>query len=345
MEYRPLGRTDLAVSEICLGTMTWGNQNSEAEGHEQLDYALAQGINFIDTAEMYAVPPTEERYGKTEAIIGTWLKDRADRDKIILASKVVGPADRPYIRDGNPRLDKKNIDAAIDASLKRLQTDYVDLYQLHWPNRNSNRFGQLGYVDIEGEDYIDPEETLEALQGLVKAGKVRHVGLSNETTWGVMRFLRAAETKGLPRMESIQNPYSLLNRAYEVNLAECSVREQIGLLAYAPLGAGFLSGKYLGGARPAGSRLASFNQPSRYDNPNGHKATEKYVGIAKKHGLDPSQLAIAFVTAQPFTTSAIIGATSMEQLKTDIGAADVTLDQAVLEEIDAVHKEISNPCP
>ncbi|MEM8914813.1 MAG: NADP(H)-dependent aldo-keto reductase [Pseudomonadota bacterium] len=346
MEYRPLGRTDVRVSALCLGTMTWGNQNSEAEGHEQLDYALEKGINFIDTAEMYAVPVSEERYGATETIIGTWLAARKNRDKVVLATKVAGPAARlAFLRNGGNKLNKANIEAAIDTSLKRLQTDYIDLYQLHWPNRNTNFFGKLGYVHEEDETYIDPEETLDALDGIVKAGKVRHVGLSNESAWGTMRFLELAEKKGQPRMVSIQNPYSLLNRSFEVGLAECAIREDCGLLAYAPLAAGFLSGKYIGGARPPGSRMAVFNQPSRYDNDKGHEATERYMGIAKKHGLNPVHMALAFARTRPFMTSAIIGATTMDQLKTDIESADLVLDEAVLEDIEAVQSDIPNPCP
>ena len=346
MDYRPLGRTDLRVSAICLGTMTWGNQNDEAEGHQQLDYALDRGVNFIDTAEMYAVPATKKTYGTTETIIGTWLKDRPDRDKIVIATKIVGPGARfDFLRGGTPRLDKKNIDAAIDDSLRRLRTDYVDLYQLHWPNRSASRFGQRGFVPIEGEDFIDPAETLDALEELIAAGKVRHIGVSNETGWGLMRFLSLAEMADRARIVSVQNPYNLLNRTFEASLAEIAMREQCGLLAYSPLAAGFLTGKYIGGVRPAGSRMAVFNQTSRYETPNGQNATEKYVAVAKRHGLDPAQMAIAFVAAQPFTTSAIIGSTSMEQLKTDIGAAELTLDEAVLKDIEAVQDDLPNPCP
>ncbi len=345
MQYRPLGRTGLDVSAICLGTMTWGNQNSEAEAHEQLDYALDRGVNFVDTAEMYAVPVSAERYGKTEQYIGTWLAARKNRDKVILATKVSGPSDRPFVRDGHSRLDAKNINAAIDASLTRLQTDYVDLYQLHWPNRNTNFFGRLGFVHKSDEDMVPPEETLEALDGLVKSGKVRHVGLSNETPWGVMEFLKLSETRGLPRMASVQNPYSLVNRIFEVGLAEPAMREDCGLLAYAPQAAGWLSGKYLNGALPDGSRKAVFQQKSRYDNLRGEAAIARYVAVARSHGLDPCQMAVAFVLSRPFTTAAIVGATTMTQLQTAIGAMDVTLPQAVLDEIDAVHADNPNPCP
>ena len=345
MQYRPLGRTGLDVSAICLGSMTWGNQNSEADAHEQMDYALDRGVNFIDTAEMYAVPVSAEHYGKTEEYIGTWLAARKNRDKVILATKVSGPSNRPFVRDGNSRLDAKNINAAVDTSLKRLQTDYVDLYQLHWPDRNANFFGRLGFVHQSDEDMIPPEETLEALDGLVKSGKVRHVGLSNETPWGVMTFLKLAEARGLPRMASIQNPYSLLNRTFEIGLAEPAIREDCGLLAYAPQAAGFLSGKYLGGAVPEGSRMAVFNQSSRYDTPRGHAATAAYVKIAGEHGLDPCQMAIAFILSRPFTTAAIIGATTMPQLRNAIGSMELTLPPTVLDEIEAVHAENPNPCP
>ena len=345
MQYRPLGRTGLDVSAVCLGSMTWGNQNSEAEAHEQLDYALEQGVNFVDTAEMYAVPVSAERYGRSEQYIGSWLSARRNRDKVVLATKVSGPSNRPFVRDGHSRLDAKSINAAIDASLSRLQTDYVDLYQLHWPDRNTNFFGRLGFEHKSDEDMIAPEETLEALDGLVKSGKVRHVGLSNETPWGMMTFLKLAEGRGLPRMASIQNPYSLLNRIFEIGLAEPAIREDCGLLAYAPQAAGFLSGKYLGGARPEGSRMAVFKQSSRYDTPRGHAATAAYVKIAGEHGLDPCQMAIAFILSRPFTTSAIVGATTMPQLQNAIGSMELTLPPTVLEEIEAVHADNPNPCP
>lgn len=345
MEYRRLGRTDIRVSALCLGTMTWGHQNSEAEAHAQLDFALDQGINFIDTAEMYAVPPSAERYGKTEQYIGTWLKDRPDRDKIVLATKVAGPNDRPFVRDGKNRLDARNITAALEASLKRLRTDYVDLYQLHWPDRSVNSFGKLGFVWNPDEKMTPPEETLDVLDGLVKEGKIRHVGLSNETPWGVMRFLRLAETRGLPRMQSIQNPYNLLNRSFEVGLAECAIREEIGLLAYAPLAAGVLTGKYLGGAKPPGSRWTVFDQKSRYAGPRSDAAVARYVRIAKDHGLDPAQMAIAYVLSRPFVTAAILGATGIDQLRTDIASQDVALSDDVLRDLDAVQADNPNPCP
>jgi aryl-alcohol dehydrogenase-like predicted oxidoreductase len=346
MDFRPLGRTDLKVSAVCLGTMTWGNQNTETEAHAQLDLALDHGINFIDTAEMYAVPPTAETYGKTETYIGTWLAARGCRDRVILATKVVGPGPRfPWVRDGRPRLDARNITAAVEASLKRLQTDVIDLYQLHWPDRNVNMFGQLGWAHRSDEEMIQPAETLEALAGLVAAGKIRHVGLSNETPWGFMTFLQLAAATDLPRMQSIQNPYSLLNRSFEVGLAEIAMREACGLLAYAPLGAGTLTGKYLGGARPPGSRMAVFGQKLRYDTPRGHEAVARYVEVARRHGLDPAQMAIAYVLSRPFTTAAIIGATSLAQLRTDIASMEVRLSEGVLADIEAVHEEIPYPCP
>ena len=346
MDTRRLGRTDLRVSLICLGTMTWGNQNTEAEAHRQMDYALDRGINFFDAAEMYPVPPQAETYTLTEQYIGNWLKARGARDKVILATKVAGPSRRLWwVRDGAPRLDRANITAAVEASLKRLQTDYIDLYQLHWPDRNTNTFGRLDYAHDPDETMTHPAETLAVLGDLVTQGKVRHVGLSNENPWGLMTFLHLAERDGLPRMVSIQNAYNLLNRSFEVGLSECALREDCGLLAYSPMAGGFLSGKYLGGARPPGSRLAVFGVESRYDNSRGNAAMARYVDIAQRHGLDPGQMALAFVNARPFVTSTIIGATSMEQLEADIASADVRLSDAVLAEIEAVHADTPNPCP
>jgi len=344
MDYRPLGRTGLDVSAICLGTMTWGKQNTEAEAHAQLDYALDHGITFIDTAEMYAIPPSAETYGTTETYIGTWLKARGTRDRVILATKVVGPG-FDFVRDGDPRLDRKNIVQAVDDSLRRLRTDHIDLYQLHWPDRSTNMFGRLGFRLNPAERMTDPAETLAVLDELVRSGKIRHVGLSNETPWGLMRFLHLAETRGWPRMASIQNPYSLLNRTFEVGLAECAIREDCGLLAYAPLGAGTLTGKYLDGARPPGARMTLFPGMTRYATGPGLRAIPRYVDIARRHGLDPAQMAIAFCLGRPFMTSVIIGATTMDQLAADIAAAGVALPEPVLEEIEAVHTEIPNPCP
>lgn len=346
MQTRPLGRAGIQVSLICLGTMTFGEQNTENEAHQQMDYALERGVTFFDAAEMYPVPPMAETTGRTESTIGTWFKARKNRTKIVLATKVVGRSQAfQYLGRGETRLNKLQIEQAIEGSLKRLQTDYVDLYQLHWPDRAVNNFGQLGYAHNPQDEFIAFEETLETLNGLVKAGKVRHVGLSNETPWGTMKFLRVAEEKGWPRMVSVQNPYSLLNRSYEVGMAEVSIREQCGLLAYSPLGMGVLSGKYLNGAQPVGARMTKYARFTRYKGERGAKATERYVAIARKYGLDPAQMALAFVNQQPFVTSNIIGATTMEQLKSNIDSVAITLPPDLLREIDAVHTEISNPCP
>ncbi len=346
MEKRPLGRTGTAVTSICLGTMTWGRQNTEAEGHAQMDYALERGVTFWDTAEMYAVPPTAETYGRTEEIIGSWFARTGRREEVILASKVLGPGPRfPWVRDGAPRLDRRNIVAAVDGSLKRLRTDRIDLYQFHWPNRTVNSFGKLGWQPDPAEDFLDIEETLEVMADLVRAGKIRWVGLSNDTPWGLMRAVALADAKGLPRVVSVQNPYSLLNRTFEVGLAECAMREDVGLLAYSPLAGGTLTGKYLDGQLPPGSRRAIDSRKSRYDLPAGDAATRRYVDLARRHGLDPAQMAIAWCHAQPFVTSVIIGATSMDQLKTAIDAATLRLSPEVLAEIEAIQTEIPNPCP
>ncbi|MBP2229847.1 aryl-alcohol dehydrogenase-like predicted oxidoreductase [Azospirillum agricola] len=347
MQYRSLGRTGLSVSAIGLGTMTWGRQNSEAEGHAQMDAAVDRGINFFDTAEMYAVPPTADSYGKTEEIIGSWFQARGGRDKIVLASKIIGaPAGGfGWIRDGKSRLDRANLFAAVEASLARLKTDYIDLYQIHWPDRVTNRFGARLYSHKPEKDDVPIEETLAALGELVSAGKIRHVGLSNDSPWGVMRFLRAAEVAGLPRVASVQNAYNLLNRTFEQGLSEVSLREDVGLLAYAPLAAGTLSGKYLNGAVPPGSRRAIDHRPSRYATVNADAATGAYLDIARRHGLSPTQMAIAFTLRQPFVASALIGATTMETLLSNIGSIDVTLSDEVLAEIDAVHERLPDPCP
>lgn len=347
--YRPLGRTDLRVSSITLGTMTWGQQNSEAEGHAQLDRALDAGINFIDTAESYAIPPRAETQGSTERIIGTWLKSRGKRDKIVLASKVAGPSDRNYLRkDGSsPRLDARHINEAIDSSLERLQTDYLDLYQLHWPHRNVPLFGGGSHAPSRGGNgsEVPIEETLDALDALVKSGKVRHVGLSNETAWGLSRFLHLSETTGAPRVVSVQNAYNLLNRTYEVGLAEFHAREQVGLLAYSPLAQGFLTGKYQRGARPAGARTTLFERGQRYQKPGTEAAIETYLGIARDFGLDPAQLAIAYVTSRSFVTSTIIGATSLEQLDIDLAALDTVITPEIEARIDAAHQLHGSPAP
>ncbi|QIL91662.1 NADP(H)-dependent aldo-keto reductase [Microbulbifer harenosus] len=347
METRKLGKTDLEVSKICLGTMTYGEQNSETEAFEQLDYAVAQGVNFIDCAEMYPVPPKPETYGRTEEIIGNWLEKRGKRQSLVLATKVTGRGEGNsgvgHIR-GGPRLDRDQILRACDDSLARLKTDYIDLYQVHWPERQSNYFGQLGYRH-GGDDGVDISETLSALQELVAAGKVRHIGLSNETPWGVHRYLRLASHGNRPRIASIQNPYNLLNRTFEVGLAEMAIREQCGLLAYSPLAFGTLSGKYLNGARPAGARLTLFERFQRYTNERAVSATEQYVKLAAAFGLDPVQMALAFVNQQPFVTSNIIGATTMEQLRANISSSQLQLSSEQLEAIEAVHRQNPNPAP
>ncbi len=345
MEYRKLGRTDIDVSVLCLGTMTWGEQNTETEAHAQLDAALAAGVNFVDTAELYPVPPKEETYTLTEQYIGSWLKHRGRRDDIVLASKVVGRADwLDYMRDGQICLDRANIEQALHGSLERLQTDYLDLYQLHWPDRSTNFFGELGYTHIS-EHSVPIEESLRVLADLVQAGKIRHVGLSNETPWGVMEFLRLAEQCGLPRAVSVQNPYSLLNRSFEVGLAEIAHREECGLLAYSPLGFGVLSGKYLQGQQPANARVTLYERFSRYSNVQAVAATEAYVALAHEHELDPAQMALAYVTSRPFLTSNIIGATSMAQLQSNLASAELDLSEDVIDGIDAIHQNQPNPAP
>ncbi len=346
MEYRTLGDTGLRVSQICLGTMTFGEQNSEAEAHDQLDLAVERGVNFIDTAELYPVPPRGETQGLTEQYIGSWLKRRGRRDEVVIATKVCGPTDWvPHIRDGQARLDRRNIATALEGSLRRLGTDYVDLYQVHWPERKTNYFGRLGYEHQEEESVTPIEETLEVLGDLVREGKVRAIGISNETAWGTMRYLAAAERSGLPRIVSIQNPYSLLNRTFEIGLAEIAIRERVGLLAYSPLGFGVLSGKYLEGQRPAGARLTRWERFDRYSNPQGVAATRQYVELARRHALDPAQMALAFVNSRPFLTSNIVGATTLEQLESNLASTELELKEDLLEEIEAIHTRHPNPCP
>jgi aryl-alcohol dehydrogenase-like predicted oxidoreductase len=345
MEYRQLGRSDLQVSALCLGSMTWGEQNSEAEGFAQIDRAKACGINFLDTAEMYPVPPRRDTYGATERIIGNYFKARSDRADWVLASKVAGPGNGiDYIRGGQLKHNRQHIVAALDDSLKRLQTDWIDLYQLHWPERSTNFFGQLGYRHQE-QDFTPLQETLEVLGEQVKAGKIRHIGLSNETAWGTMKYLQLADQLGLPRAVSIQNPYNLLNRSFEVGLAEVAMREQCGLLAYSPLAFGMLSGKYENGARPANARITLFSRFARYTNPQAIAACSRYVTLAREHGLDPAQMALAFVTRQPFVTSNIIGATSLEQLESNLGSLSLELSDELLDAIEAIHREQPNPAP
>ncbi|NNG12498.1 MAG: NADP(H)-dependent aldo-keto reductase [Halobacteria archaeon] len=347
MQYRKLGNTTLDVSVICLGTMTWGEQNTQAEAFEQMDYALAHGVNFFDTAELYSIPPKARTYGRTEEIIGNWLRKTGNRDRIILTSKIAGPGPGwvDHIRNGRTRFNRDHLQAALEGSLKRLQTDCIDLYQLHWPERDTNFFGQLGFTPGEGDDFTPVAETLEALNDLVQAGKIRHIGLSNETPWGIMRFLQAAEELDLPRVVSVQNPYCLLNRSYEVGAAEVSWREHCGLLAYSPLGFGVLSGKYLNGVRPAGARLTLFQDYTRYSSLAAERATAEYVALARRHGLDCARMALAFVNSRRFLTSTIIGATSMAQLRSNIGSIDLELSDEVLEGIQAIHEAHPNPSP
>ncbi len=344
MEYRQLGTTEIKVSVICLGTMTYGEQNSERESHQQLDLAVDRGINFLDTAELYAIPPCAETYGLTERYIGTWLASRGGRDRIVLATKAAGPGEWVnYIR-GGPRLDKAHLRAAVEGSLERLQTDYIDLYQLHWPERATNFFGRLGY-EHEEEVGVPIGETLVALGELVAEGKIRFVGVSNETPWGIAEFLKIAREQGLPRIVSVQNPYNLLNRTFEIGAAEFAHRESVGLLAYSPMAMGVLSGKYLDGQRPEGARLTLFTRFDRYTKPECERATKSYVEIAREAGLDPAQMSLAFVNSRPFVTSNIIGATTLPQLESDIASADLELPASVLERIAEIHQRFPNPAP
>jgi aryl-alcohol dehydrogenase-like predicted oxidoreductase len=344
MEYRTLGRSSLKVSAICLGSMTWGEQNSEADAHRQLDYAADHGVNFIDTAEMYPIPVKAATQGRTESFIGSWLKK--NKNRVVVATKVSGRSrDITWLRQGGTRLDRANITEAVEKSLERLGLDAIDLYQLHWPDRRTNFFGSLGYVHNPRDESTPVEETLEVLGELVKAGKVRHVGVSNETPWGLMRFLQLAEARALPRVVSIQNPYSLLNRTFEIGLAEAAIRESCGLLAYSPLGFGVLTGKYLRGAKPPQARLTLFPEYRRYTSERATRATEAYVAIAMRHGMAPAQLAIAYAMSRPFTTSVIIGATQMPQLEENIAAAGMTVPEEALKEIEAVHHADPNPSP
>ena len=346
MKYSQLGKTDLKVSQICLGTMTFGEQNSQRESFEQMDYALGQGVSFWDTAELYPVPPKEETYTQTETIIGNWFQSRQKRDQVILATKVAGPFVGGWIRNEND-LDKKNIYQAIESSLQRLQTDYIDLYQLHWPSRPVNIFGKRDYTlpasDVQTVSIL---ESLEALDQLQKEGKIRHYGLSNETPWGVIKFLTIAKENGFSAPASIQNPYSLLNRVYEVALAEVTHYEDVPLLAYSPLAFGVLSGKYLKGNKPVNSRLNVFpNHFLRYKSNESMSATNRYVKIAQKYSLSPVQMALAFINQMPFCAANIIGATTLPQLKENIESIEVQLSKEVIEEINKVHLQTPNPAP
>ncbi len=344
MNYKNLGNTDLKVSTICLGTMTYGEQNTQNEAFEQMDFALDHGVNFWDTAELYAVPPRKETYGDTEEIIGNWFKKTKKRGEVILATKVAGPA-RDYLRNGENSFVGPNLESALNNSLKRLETDYIDLYQLHWPERNVNNFGRLGYVHKEN-DWNQFEDVLGELHKYVDEGKIKYVGISNETPWGAMNYLKISKDKNLPRMMSIQNPYNLLNRSYEVGLAEVSIREKIGLLGYSPLASGFLTGKYRNNQLPENSRMKRDGDFwTRYNKPNRNKAVEEYYKISEKYSLDVSQMSIKFCEIQDFMTSVIIGATTMEQLKTNIESVNVNLSDDVIKEINNVQKIYPNPCP
>ena len=347
MRYKSLGNSGVNVSIICLGTMTYGEQNTEKEGHRQLDYAIAQGVNFIDSAELYAIPPKIETYGKTESIIGSWLSSRGRRNEIILASKIAGGGEWvKHIRGGKTRFTEDYINKALSASLKRLRTDYIDLYQLHWPERNTNYFGKLGYEAGEKEASLTPiAETLRALKKQVEAGKIRYVGLSNETPWGIMQFLTLAKEHDLPVIVSVQNPYNLLNRSYEIGNAEISHRENVSLLAYSPLGFGVLSGKYLNNKKPAGARITKWPNYARYSSEQGISATTSYVDLAIRYGLDPAQMALAFVNEQAFVASNIIGATTMLQLESNIASVDIQLSEELKFDIEEIHKKYQNPSP
>ena len=346
MNYKKLGNTDLNVSTICLGTMTWGEQNSEKEGFEQMDFALSQGVNFWDTAEIYSILMREETYGETERIIGNWFQKTKKRNDIVLATKVCGNTSNKYIRGGGNSFGKKKIAEALDESLRRLKTDYIDLYQLHWPERSTNFFGDYGYDHDDNDKNWTPfEEILESLKKFIDQGKIRYVGLSNETAWGLSKFLELSKMKGLPRMMSVQNPYNLLNRTYEVGLGEISVREQSGLLAYSPLAFGYLTGKYRNNKLPAKSRMQLFKNFNRYKNENGQKAIDEYYKISKKYNLDFTQMSLKFCEIQHFTTSVIIGATTMEQLKTNIESVNVNLNIDIINDINKIQKKYPNPCP
>ena len=345
MEYRKLGKTGLDISLIGLGTMTWGWQNSQDEGFEQMDYALEQGVNFFDTAEMYAIPPSEERYGTTETIIGNWFASRSNRDKVILASKIAGPG-LPWIRDGKNHINKENTIQAVEDSLTRLKTDYIDLYQLHWPNRGSYHFGKTwGFAPdfdakAEEDNFL---EVLNTLQNLIQEGKVRHIGLSNETAWGMSKWLQLAKEHDLPRMASIQNEYSLLCRYFEPDLAEIALHEDCGLLAWSPLARGILSGKYLNGAKPAGARLTMETRKEHRVGEHVDNATQKYIDLAQRYSLDPCQMALAFVNSRPFVSSTLIGATTMEQLRSNIDSVSIILPDEVLKEIEIIRREQAVP--
>ena len=346
MKFKKLGHTNIDVSLICLGTMNMGEQNTQEESFEQMDYSFEQGINFFDTAEVYAVPPRRETHGKTEEIIGNWFTKSKKREKIILATKMVGPGVE-WIRNGGGNYTEKNIAIAVDGSLRRLQTDYIDLYQLHWPERSTNYFGKRNYEHDSSEGkWNDLESVLKALKKFVDQGKIKYIGVSNETPWGLSKFLEVAEQLNLPRIVSVQNPYNLLNRAYDIGMSEISCREKVGLLAYSPLAIGYLSGKYRNNQIPKNSRIGLFgNFWTRYKEDNAKKAVDDYYKLAKENGLTLTQMSLAFVNSRPFMTSNIIGATTMEQLKENIGTADIDLSVEIIEKINLIHSNNPNPTP
>lgn len=348
MQYRPLGGTDVRVSALSLGTMTFGEQNTEAEGHAQMDRAVAAGVNLLDAAELYPIPPKPETQGRTEEIIGAWLKSRGGRDRVLVATKAVGRTGMGWFRGGPAKLDRANLTAALERSLRLLGTDYVDLYQMHWPDRTVSGFGSNPTVwrsCDRAADEVPIEETLQVLADFVTAGKVRHIGVSNESAWGVMTWLAAAERAGLPRIVSVQNAYSLVNRTFEGSLAEVAEREKVGLVVYSALAQGFLTGKYRNGARPVGSRVALFDRQQRYQGPHANEAYDAYCDLAAEAGLDPSQMALAFAMSRPFTTTVLVGATTPAQLEAALGAADVTITPELEAKIDAIHRRHMNPCP
>ena len=345
MKFKKLGNTDLDVSSICLGTMTWGTQNSEKDAFEQMDYSLDQGVNFFDTAELYSIPPTAESYGKTEVMIGNWFEKKKNRDKIILASKIAGPG-LDWIRGGKNCFNEKGIGEAIEGSLKRLKTDYIDLYQLHWPERSTNTFGRREYTINKNEkEWNDFESVLNALDKFIKSGKIRYIGMSNETPYGLSKYLEISKNKNLPRMMSVQNPYSLVNRTYEIGMSEISIREKCGLLVYYPLASGALSGKYREGQMPKNARMTLFKGWERMINPLAMKAYDEYYKLAKENNITMVQLAQAFVNSRPFVTSNIIGATTMEQLKENIESMNIKLTEETLEKINIIHNNNPNPAP
>ena len=345
MKFKKLGNTNLNVSSICLGTMTWGTQNSEKDAFEQMDYSLDQGVNFFDTAELYSIPPTAESYGKTEVMIGNWVEKKKNRDKIILASKIAGPG-LDWIRGGKNSFDEKGIGEAIEGSLRRLKTDYIDLYQLHWPERSTNTFGRREYTINKNEkEWNDFESVLNALDKFIKSGKIRYIGMSNETPYGLSKYLEISKNKNLPRMMSVQNPYSLVNRTYEIGMSEISIREKCGLLVYYPLASGALSGKYREGQMPKNARMTLFKGWERMINPLAMKAYDEYYKLAKENNITMVQLAQAFVNSRPFVTSNIIGATTMEQLKENIESMNIKLTEETLEKINIIHNNNPNPAP